>query len=323
MTSDRALPPIPLYQAPVGSACSPALAAAVSSAGGLGALALSWTTPARAAELVAQTIALTPEPFQVNFVLAFEAKQLPAALEAGAPIVTFSWGIPTWQADAVRSHGRHFGVQVSSAGGARKALDAGADFLICQGVEAGGHVQATRPLSLILAEVLAEAGEVPVIASGGLASARSVVDVLRGGARGAMLGTRFVATQESNAHDAYKQMIVAARADQAVLTTCFDGGWPYAAHRVLRNTTLDAWEAAGCPASGARPGEGDVVATTADGRSAQRYEDFPPLDGMTGALEQLSLYAGVSCGDIHEILPAAEVVQRLWQDVCALQAGTP
>lgn len=317
----RHLRPVPIYQAPIGSACTPELAAAVSNAGGLGALALSWTTPGGAAELVSRTAELTAEPFQVNFVLAFEAIQLEAALEAGALIVTFSWGMPTWHAEMVHSFGRPFGVQVTSVEGAKRSLDCGADFLICQGVEAGGHVQATRPLMDILPSVLEAADSVPVIASGGLATGRSIAHVVQAGARGAMLGTRFVATRESKAHDIYKRAITAAARADAVLTTCFDGGWPYALHRVLRNSTLAEWEGAGCPPDGSRPGEHDIVAVSVDGRSVRRYEDSPPLAGMTGHAEQLSLYAGLGCGEIDDIPRAADAVRRLWQEASELLAA--
>lgn len=321
MTQSAIVRPVPIYQAPVGSACTPELAAAVSNAGGMGALALSWTSASDAAALVRRTAQLTSEPFQVNFVLAFEPRQLEAVLEAGAPVVTFSWGIPGRQARTVHAVGRSFGVQVTSAEGARRGLDSGADFLICQGLEAGGHVQASRPLMEVLPSVLEAAGSVPVIASGGLATGQSIAVVLRAGATGAMLGTRFVATQESQAHDVYKQAITGAAGVDAVLTTCFDGGWPYALHRVLRNATLADWEAAGCPPSGARPGEHDTVAVSGDGRAVVRYEDHPPLAGMTGQLDQLSLYAGVSCGEIDDIPPAADVVRRLWQEASALLAA--
>lgn len=134
------------------------------------------------------------------------------------------------------------------------------------------------------------------------------------GAAGAMLGTRFVATQESRAHSAYKQALIEADATDTALTVCFDGGWSYAAHRVLRNPTLENWEAAFCPPSGQRPGEGDVVAWTQTGEAILRYEDTAPRDAMTGNVLDMCLYAGTSCAVVEDVPPVAQLVRRLWAE---------
>ena len=95
--------------------------------------------------------------------------------------------------------------------------------LIAQGVEAGGHVQSTTPLMVLLAHATAAAGTVPVVAAGGLATAADVRDVLDRGAAAAMLGTRFVASRESEAHTTYKRALVAATEEDSRYTLCFDG----------------------------------------------------------------------------------------------------
>jgi len=306
---------VPIFQAPVGSAAGPELAAAVSQAGGLGALALTWTSWEDTQRAVAEVQKRTQNPFQVNFVLAFEPKSLRCALEAGVRVVTFSWGIPTEEEIAlVRSYGATYGVQVTTIDGAKRVLDIGADFLICQGVEAGGHVQATRNLWEILPQIISLAQTVPVVASGGIGNGKGIARALSIGASGAMLGTRFVATRESLAHELYKRKLVEAKTEDAVLTVCFDLGWPYAAHRVLGNSTLAMWEAAGCPPSGKRPGEGDRTATDSTGRSFLRYQYVPPRVGMTGDLEAMCLSAGMSCGEIRDIPSVKEVVERLWRE---------
>ena len=186
--------------------------------------------------------------------------------------------------------------------------------MICQGIEAGGHVQSPPPLWDLLPRVVEAAGDVPVVASGGIGDGAGIARALARGAAGAMLGTRFVATQESRAHGDYKARLVRADAGEAALTVCFDGGWPYAAHRVLRNRTLDAWEAAGCPPAGHRPGEGDVTGHTASGEAIRRYEDTAPREGFTGDALEMALYAGTSCSVIHDLPPAAELVRRLWAE---------
>jgi nitronate monooxygenase len=286
----------------------------------MGALALTWTEPDMAATHVRQVRASVGErPFQVNFALAFVPDALPAALDAGAPIVTFSWGDPASFVARVRAAGAHFGVQVTNVAGARRALDLGADFLVCQGIEAGGHVQSSTPLYDLLGRIVGEASGVPVVASGGIGDGADIARALSLGASAAMLGTRFVATRESRAHPAYKQAIVGATAQDTALTVCFDGGWPQAAHRVLRNRTLDDWEAAGCPPTGRRPGENEVIAHAASGEPILRYEDTAPRQGMTGDVPAMCLYAGTSCARIQDVPPAAELVARLWDECCQVR----
>jgi nitronate monooxygenase len=206
------------------------------------------------------------------------------------------------------------GVQVTNAAGAQRAIDLGADFLICQGVEAGGHVQSTTPLSELLPRVVETAHGLPVIAAGGIGDGADIARALRAGAAAAMLGTRFVATQESRAHDAYKRRLLDATASDTALTVCFDGGWPYAAHRVLRNPTLERWEAAGSPPAPHRPGEGDLLGHTPTKEPIFRYEDTAPRQGFTGDVLEMCLYAGTSCAAIHDLPPAADLVARLWAE---------
>ena len=304
----------PIVQAPTGSIAGPQLATAVCETGAMGAMALTWTEPGAAAELVREVLDRTVTPFLVNFALAFPPSSLPAALKAGAPIVTFSWGDPSDYVALVRSFGARLGIQVTNAEGVRNARRHRPDLLDCQGTEAGGHVQATRGLETVLPEVLAAADGVPVIAAGGIGDGAAMARALRMGASAVMLGTRFVATQESSAHSEYKRLLVQATTDDTALTVCFDGGWPYAAHRVLRNSTLEVWEGAGCPPSGQRPGEGERVATTAAGEPILRYEDTAPRDGFRGDIAAMCCYAGTSCASIHDLPSASDLVPRLWKE---------
>jgi nitronate monooxygenase len=311
----------PIFQAPTGSIAGPELAAAVSSAGAMGAMALTWTPPEVAAAQVRQVRAATERPFLVNYALAFPPDSLAAALEAGVPLVSFSWGDPAPYLTQVRAAGAKVGVQVTNREGARRAVAQGVDFLVCQGIEAGGHVQSTTPLWDLLPQVIEVAGAVPVIAAGGIGAGAGIARALAAGAAGAMLGTRFVATQESRAHPDYKRRLIESRAADTALTVCFEGGWPYAAHRVLRNSTLDAWETAGSPPIGQRPGEGEIVGYTASGEPILRYEDTAPRQGMTGAALDMALYAGTGCAAIHDLPSAAELLPRLWAECEAAQSG--
>jgi nitronate monooxygenase len=199
----------PIFEAPHGNTTSPELAIAVSKAGAMGALGLTGATTDGARTAVSNVRSATKSAFFINYILTLSAgkepKSLRAALDAGAPIVQFSWGLPAKATvSAIREAGAKLGIQVTSAESARAALDVGADYLVCQGTEAGGHVQASRGLYETLPIVLREAKGKPVVASGGIGNGQAVRKALLAGASAAMLGTRFVATIESNAHPEYK-----------------------------------------------------------------------------------------------------------------------
>jgi nitronate monooxygenase len=184
----------------------------------------------------------------------------------------------------------------------------------CQGTEAGGHVQANRGLYETLPEVLREARQVPVVASGGIADGHGVRKALLAGASAAMLGTRFVATAESNAHPVYQRAILAAHAKDTVLTTCFQGGWPNAPHRALRNKTFIMWDAAGCPPPEKRPGEGDILARRPDGTQIPRYQTASYDRELQGAVEECALYAGLGVDLVKDLPSAGELIERLWRE---------
>ena len=197
----------PIVQAPAGGAD---LAAAISNAGGLGHIALWGGTQDTAAENVSNLRKQTKRPFVVNYVLSFEPRSLPAALDAGAPIVQFSWGVPNNESvAAIRRAGAKFGVQVGTVIGARAAVDAGADYLVAQGNEAGGHVQSSTPIADLLPLVLREAANLPVLTAGGVSTGHKLRERLLAGAAGAVIGTRLMATEESSAHPEYKRALTA------------------------------------------------------------------------------------------------------------------
>jgi nitronate monooxygenase len=307
----------PIFCAGMGATAVPELAIAVSNAGGLGAIGTGVNAvPEVVRQRVSQTKSATNRPFAVNFLLPRDPVTLPLALDAGAPIIQFAWGIPTAEtAAAIRKAGAKMGIQISSVAGARRALDVGADYLICQGSEAGGHVQATRPLYEIVSAVIDEAKTVPVLAGGGIANGIDIRRALLAGASGVLIGTRFVATKEAGAHQEYKSAITRAKAADTVLTVCFQDGWANAPHRVLRNQTFELWEAAGCPPPGKRPGEGDVIATNiATGVMKRRYSTSNPGPDDRGTLLELALWAGQGVDAIRDIPSAGELVGRLWRE---------
>jgi len=313
----------PIFCAGMGISATPELAIAVSNAGGVGAIGTGSGAPLAdvVGKRVAETRSGTDRPFAVNYLLAFDPVTLPVALDAGAPIIQFAWGIPrTETVAAIRNAGAKMGIQICSAAGARAALDTGADYLICQGVEAGGHVQASNGLYEVLPAVLEEAKAVPVLAAGGIANGAHIRRALLAGASGVLIGTRFVATKEAGAHDEYKSAITRAKAADTVMTVCFQDGWPNAPHRALRNQTFERWEAAGCPPPGNRPGEGDLLTTNAaTGATKLRYSVRSPAPEDRGAVTDLVMYAGQGVDGIRDIPSAGELVARLWKE--CLDAG--
>lgn len=307
---------VPIVQAPVGSATCPALAATVADAGALGMLAVTWRDEAATREVLAETNQRTDGVFGVNVVADSDAKDISTethvevCLQEGIDIYSFSFGDASPYIDQIHAHGGTVLQSVGSAKEARNAADAGVDILVAQGWEAGGHVQsevATLPLVPRIVDVVPDT---PVIAAGGIADGRGIAAVLTLGAAGAWIGTRFLATEEARVHRLYQQRVLEADETETVYSTLFDEGWPEVPHRVIENTTVSDWNAAGKPES-QRPGEGEVVAETDDGVPIRRYEDSLATAGMTGNVEELPLYAGQSAGLTHEVQPADELVATL------------
>ena len=172
-----------------------------------------------------------------------------------------------------------------------------------QGVEAGGHVQSVVGLLALLIEVR-RAVSLPLVAAGGIADPAGARAAVTAGAAAVAMGTRFVASEECDAHPRYKARLLEAEARHTVLTELFDVGWD-APHRVLRSSTYERWEAEGRAPAGARPGEGEEVAP-----GIPRYALNMPLAGVEGDVEAMALYAGQGVGAIDAVEPAAAIVER-------------
>ncbi len=299
----------PIVQAPV--AAVPELAAAVSNAGALGTVTLTWSDDAGA--VVRQTAALTGRPFGGNFILTSDHhRRLDQALEAGLRIISFMWGDPARYIGPVHDAGGVVLHTVGSAEEARRAVAAGVDVIVAQGWEAGGHVWGTVATLPLVPAVVDAVAPVPVIAAGGIGDARGVAAVLALGAQAAWLGTRFLLAQEMPIHPDYRRrLIAAAETDPQWYPNLYDVGWPDAPHRALRNSTADAWEAAGRPPDAQRPGQGELIAHFASGEAIVRYEPAPPMVGTTGDIEALSMWAGQSVALAREPQPAADIVKEL------------
>jgi NAD(P)H-dependent flavin oxidoreductase YrpB (nitropropane dioxygenase family) len=314
---------VPIWNAGMGGGLAgPELAAAVSNAGGLGVLGMGGLPTPAIRESIRRLRTLTDRPFGVNLIMPLmDDEAVACCLEERVPVLVLFWGDPTPYVEDAHRAGTVLLVQCGSVEEARLTAAAGADAVMVQGVEAGGHVRGTTALSILLPAAVEAVEPLPVVAAGGIATGRGVAAALELGAQAVSLGTRFLCSEESQAAQGYKQRIVAASAEDTVHTKLFDVGWPDAAHRVLRNTAVSEWEAAGSPPPGKRPGEGDVIGTMpVAGQSVDlpRYGVFMPLEGFEGDLDQAVLYSGQSCALVDDVLPAAQIVHDLVETADAL-----
>ncbi len=313
---------LPIIQAPIGRCASPALAAAVSNAGGLGAITQVNVDAAR--QRTRETRRLTDRPFAVNILLIPQddpqralkdrLESVHACLEEGAPIFASFWDDPTPFVEPIHSAGALIMHQAGSVEEARRAVDAGVDVVVAQGWEAGGHVRGEISTLALVPRVVDAVTPTPVVAAGGIADGRGLAAALALGAAGAFVGTRFVVSVESAAHPIYKEKLLQAVESDTVYSRLFDGGWPDAPHRTLRNSTVAKWESAGRPPSGQRPGEGDVIATLGDGRPVVRYEIGAATPETTGESEATALWAGQGVGLATRIQPAGEIVREIAEE---------
>jgi NAD(P)H-dependent flavin oxidoreductase YrpB (nitropropane dioxygenase family) len=304
---------LPIIQAPMGGAVGPALAAAVSNAGGLGMLVLWRADIETVQRQIRETRALTSRPFGVNLNLEFpQEDRLAACLDENIPVISFFWRDPSALVPRAKAAGATVLHTVGSAEDARRAVGCGVDVVVAQGWEAGGHVRglvATLPLIPAVVDAVAPA---PVVAAGGIADGRGLAAVLALGAAGAWIGTRFLASREAAIHPRYRELLLRANENDTVYCeNLFDIRWPDAPHRTLRNKTFEAWDAAGRPPSGQRPGEGEVIATSKSSGPIVRYQSYTPGADAEGEVDALALWAGQSVGLVSKVQPAGEIVREV------------
>jgi NAD(P)H-dependent flavin oxidoreductase YrpB (nitropropane dioxygenase family) len=290
------------------------LAAAVSEAGGLGTIGILPAPLLQRA--LARARKLTARPIAVNLLLPFtRPEHWDVAAEADA-VVTF-WGAP------VRRTSKPWIHQCGSVAEAHAAQVAGADAVIAQGVQAGGHVRGTLPALRLLEQVCAALPGFPVLLAGGVADAGDVRTALEAGATGVVSGTRFLLSEESAAHPEYKRRLV--NANRTVLTELFGFGWPRP-HRVVPNAATERWLR--------HDSRGPVLVRAAQQLSAPIALRLPmsvgdrlakaarievPLYGPAAPLaswpehrlDTAPLYAGESVARITDIRPAADLVAML------------
>lgn len=304
----------PIVQAGMGGVARAELVAAVAQAGGYGFLGMVRESPELIARQIDAVRAMTEQPFGVNLI---PAATDPALLEAELTTcfnkkihsICFFWSVNADLIARARNEGCKVFYQVGSVEDAIVAEKAGANVIIAQGVEAGGHVRGTVS-SLVLLPQVVRAVSIPVLASGGFASGESLIAALALGAQGIHCGTAFLATEESFAHQFHKERIVAAHLEDTVHTDAFAINWPPKSPvRLIANSLTDGlgqrlfgYKAEDIPR--------EAIADE-DGRPIYKFSTDSPLRTTTGDLQALALFAGQVAGAIESVPSAAARIAEI------------
>lgn len=293
---------VPILQAGMSMYTTPELVAAVSNAGGLGIIGALFRPPDELREEIGKVRELTSRPFGVNHVISqIDREAIDITLEMRVPVLSLSWGRPGDLVRRAHEAGAKVVHQVTSPEEAGQVAAEGADVIVAQGTEGGGHVGGMSTLPLV-PQVVDVVNGVPVLAAGGIADGRGLAAILMLGAQGAVIGTRFLATPEASGRGHSKDVILNALGSQTVASKFFDDvygiRWPGALVRSIRNPLLDRW--------------------------AQRQQDWalaadqirPSLEAAIAAGD--FVFAGEAAGLIHDIVPAGELVERIAREAEAL-----
>ncbi|MDW8393965.1 MAG: nitronate monooxygenase [Chitinophagales bacterium] len=275
------------------------LAAAVSNAGGLGLIGSGSMYPEVLREHIQKCKAATDKPFGVNVPLLYPDidQHMNIIAEEGVSIVFTSAGNPAAWTSWLKQRGITVVHVVSSTRFARKAQEAGCDAVVAEGFEAGGHNGREETTTLVLVPLVADAVSIPVIAAGGIATGRAMAAAFALGAEGVQIGTRFVASEESSAHPAFKQKVISSGEGDTLLMMK-----KVVPVRLLRNRFFEqVFEA---EQRGASAEELKALL----GRSRAKRGMFE------GDLEDGELEIGAVCAQLKSILPAAEILNQLVED---------
>ncbi len=305
----------PVVLAGMGGVAHSELALAVTRGGGFGFLGMVREPPRLIRHEVEAMRRESSRSFGVNIIPAATEpglleEQVKACIDLRVPVIVLFWDLRPDLVSRFRDVGTLVVCQVGSVEEGRAAQDAGAQVLIAQGVEAGGHVRGTKPLRELLSE-LVPLSSVPILAAGGMVDGRDLVEMLKLGAQGIVIGTAFVAAPESFAHHYHRQRIVDARADDTILTDIFHINWPISAPvRVLKNSTVRG--ARGDPYGPSR------IIGDEQGRPIYLFSTDSPSRVMTGDFEAMALYAGTGVDRIDRIMPADQRVAQIVDEAVRL-----
>ncbi|NKX44631.1 NAD(P)H-dependent flavin oxidoreductase [Roseicyclus persicicus] len=314
----------PILNAGMAMVARPDLAAAVSNAGGLGMIGAD-VAPAEALRAMVHAVReRTDRPFGVDLLapMITDAHLDVLAEEKVALCVVF-WGNPTRaQVDRIKAGGTAFWMQVGSVEEARDAQALGAEAIIVQGMEGGGHNRSVASTFALLPAVRAAVAPVPVVAAGGITDGAGMAAALALGADAVWCGTRFLASHESDAHDGYKARVLAAGVGDTLSTTLFGPEMPLQPMRVIRNAGTDEWAGREAEAMAATEGQTAATLQTPAGPvPLPRFSVYLPTRDVEGDLDQLCLTAGQSAGTIRDLKPAGEIVAEMTRDARAVIAA--
>lgn len=310
----------PILQAGMGGGLATAeLAAAVSNAGGLGTVGIFADAQTMAAELRTAGELAAGRPVAANLLVPFaRGAHVDACIAAGVEAVVLFAGFAPRIVERLKASGIFVLHQIGTVPQAKRALAEGADALIAQGVEAGGHVQGTKPALKTLQDVLQISYDKPVLLAGGIHDSAGANAALQAGAAAIVSGSRFLLTDECRAHPAYKARVL--KAPRTITTELFGLGWPLT-HRVVPNAATERWGNFGpinafnrltAPLLQRAPARLAKRMATLQRQHIPLYGPTALIEGMDERLlEVMPLYAGECVREIEQIVPAAQAVQML------------
>ena len=310
----------PIVNAGTAMIARPALAAAVCEAGGLGTIGADINPPDVLRDLVQQTKALTKRPFGVDLIGNFVTDEhISVLIEEQVALAIFFWMLPT--ADHVEQLKRarvKVWMQIGRVDEAEQAVALRADALIVQGAEAGGHNRAEASTLTLFPRIRRRFPGLPLLAAGGIVDGATMAAALVLGADAVWCGSRFLASQEAEAHDAYKDRVLSADVGDTAILSIYGPEWPGQAMRAIVND--GARTALGREPEAIGDAEGQIIGSTVlNGQKIPlpRYSAILPTRDFEGDIEQAGLTAGQSAGNITEILPAAEIIRRMMNEAKA------
>lgn len=293
---------------------------AVAQAGGIGGFGVGFTPPELLKSIIADLIDTANGPFHINFLTPFANEDLIAlAAEAGTPIVSFHWGLPpdAW-VKRLKDAGTDVWCQVGTVSDGRSAADLGADVVVAQAWEAGGHnYQGMGAMALVPEMADALKGDALLLAAGGISDGRGVAAALSLGADGVWVGTRLVASEEANVHPDHHRRLVEAGGSDAVLSAIFGSEMPdFNPMRLLRNRVVDDWNDRLAEVPTARDDLEIIGETKLFGQPhvKRKFDVILPTDETTGDLEEMAWLAGQGVGLIRDVKPAGAIVEEMMTD---------
>ena len=307
----------PIINAGMAFVAGPELAGAVCNAGGLGMLGGALVPPEGLRALIEATRKLTDRPFGVDVIGDFSSDaHIDVLIDEQVALAVFFWTAPTpAQIARMKSAPIAFWMQVGSLEEARAASKLGAEALIVQGSEAGGHNRAEATLANLLPAVRAVLPDMPLVAAGGITDGASMVGALARGAEAVWCGTRFLASREADAHDGYKGRVVAAGSGDTAVTRVFGPEWPDQPVRALVNEAVR--RSAGREKAALAEAAGDMIGTTRLGGQAvpvPRYSALLPTRSFDADLDWSCLTAGESAANIQTVEPAGAIVHAMMRE---------